>query len=87
MKSEYKNIGDKGDCVIEECSEVIQAIIKIKRFGWLNHHPDRPHSDNLTELLDEIEDLIQCIGEYKYYIMHNILPNIEGTYDLPRHNH
>jgi len=54
---EYKDIGDPADRIIEECSEVLKAVIKGKRFGWKNHHPDRPESNNLSELYREVMDL------------------------------
>jgi len=61
----YKNIGDVEDRVIEECSEVIQAICKIKRFGVFSYHPNRPQTNNFIELLEEIEDLENVLSEYK----------------------
>ena len=37
MDERFVNIGKAEDKVIEECAEVIQAIVKIKRFGLNNH--------------------------------------------------
>lgn len=51
------------DKVIEECSEVIQAVCKVKRFGWFNYHPDRPESNNLDELRQEMDDAIEAFAK------------------------
>ena len=59
----YKNIGDPADRIVEECGEILQAVGKGKRFGWKNYHPDRPNSNNLQELSDEINDLIQAFND------------------------
>ncbi len=47
--------------VVEECAEVIQAAMKIQRFGWANGHPDKLGHNNTEELLGEISDLKQAI--------------------------
>lgn len=49
--------------LIEECSEVIQAATKIKRFGENNHHPERPERKNIHELFDEISDVFKVVEE------------------------
>lgn len=41
----------------EECSEIQQAISKSIRFGLDNYHPDRPHTCNAQELLNEYYQL------------------------------
>lgn len=43
----------------EECAEVIQAISKIFRFGYLARHPDE-HFSNRQRLEEELGDL-QCM--------------------------
>lgn len=52
--TEYGNVEDR---LIEECSELIQALCKAKRFGFDSHHPDRPQNTNLTEIRGEIMDV------------------------------
>lgn len=52
------------DRLIEECSEVIQAATKIKRFGLNNWHPDTKRK-NSDHLLDEIMDLGMVIEEVR----------------------
>ena len=62
----YKHIGDPFDCLAEECAEVIQVLMKIKRFGIHNTHPDFPKAFNNAEaLLDEMKDVEQRIAEVR----------------------
>ena len=69
MNKKYIDIGELDDKVIEECSEVIKAICKIKRFGLLNHHPNFPDKNNLTDVLDEISDLRYALDRYEEYLL------------------
>lgn len=41
----------------EECSEVIQAVSKVIRFGWGSKHPERTKT-NREELEEELGDLL-----------------------------
>lgn len=68
MDARYVNIGLPEDKVIEECAEVIQAITKIKRFGLMNYHPDRPESNNKSEVLEEMKDLRAALDRYEEYL-------------------
>lgn len=62
----YKNVGTIETRVIEECSELIQILCKVQRFGWLNWHPDDlKKTSNLILVGDEIRDLIMAIVELK----------------------
>ena len=45
------------DITQEECAEVIQAISKIRRFGYLSKHPDSTQT-NRQHLEEEIGDLM-----------------------------
>jgi len=65
MNNRYQLIGKREDKVIEECSEVIQAIVKIKNFGLFNYHPARPESSNRIEVLGEIADLRLALNQYE----------------------
>jgi len=65
MDTRYVNIGLPEDKVIEECAEVIQAITKIKRFGLMSYHPDRPESNNKIEVLAEMKDLCAALDRYE----------------------
>jgi hypothetical protein len=52
------NIAEAMDLVQEECSEIIQIISKIRRFGFDSHHPDDPLKTSNQQLLEqEIADL------------------------------
>lgn len=41
----------------EECAEVIQAVSKIRRFGWDSYHPNDPQKTNRVLLEDEVGDV------------------------------
>ena len=45
------------DITQEECAEVIQAISKIRRFGWLSKHPTSSQT-NRQHLEEEVGDLV-----------------------------
>ena len=60
----YKAIGSIEDKVIEECSELIKAICKAKRFGLENFHPDHPERKNWEDILEEIDDVRDRVHEY-----------------------
>lgn len=63
---DYKNIGGIEDRTIEECSELIQIICKIKRFGPTNYHPgDTGRVPNWFLALREIADVEECISELR----------------------
>jgi hypothetical protein len=72
MNEEFSKIGKIEDKVIEECSEVIQAICKINRFGLFNYHPDRPETNNLFEALNEIEDAERVLAQYKTQLLEEL---------------
>ena len=65
MHEKYAKIGTTEDKAIEECAELIKAVMKARRFGMLNHHPDRPEQTNLQEILGEIEDVLRSVAEYE----------------------
>jgi len=61
---QHKHIGDPFDCLAEECAEVIQVLMKLKRFGMFNHHPDKPKFyDNKMALQDEMKDVADRIAQ------------------------
>ena len=57
----YKDIGSPTTKVIEECSELIQALCKADRFGWFNFHPSRPESNNMDDVKREMDDVVEAI--------------------------
>ena len=60
---EYENIGDPITKLIEECSEVIHILCKIKRFGYNNFNPDDKNKTPNHRLLElEMFDLNTAYG-------------------------
>ncbi len=57
---DFKHIGSPSIKVIEECSELIKAVCKAERFGFLNHHPDRPEKTNRDEIRAEMDDVVEA---------------------------
>lgn len=55
----YKHIGRPSIRVIEECSELIKAVCKAERFGYLNNHPDTPNINNIDEIRSEMHDVVE----------------------------
>lgn len=48
----------------EECAEVIQAVSKVKRFGWDNSYGDGPtNREHLTEEIGDLLAMIELIAE------------------------
>jgi hypothetical protein len=48
--------------VIEECSELIQILCKVERFGWFSFNPLVPNSENNFELTKkEMDDVVEAI--------------------------
>lgn len=65
----YRYVGSIEDRVIEECSELIQAITKANRFGLGNHHPRDPNKvTNRTHIRHEIDDVKRVLEEYLGYL-------------------
>lgn len=62
---DYAKIGPPVMWIIEECGEILQAVGKGERFGWRNHHPDIPNTDNLLALENEICDLLEAVSDLK----------------------
>ena len=53
------------DKLQEEAAEVIQSVSKIRRFGELNHHPDRD-TNNKQDLINELEDFLAILAALEY---------------------
>lgn len=61
---------------MEECSEIIQVLSKIMRFGLYNNHPDRPSETNKDDLIKEYYQF-QAVME-KIFFENQIKPsNVE----------
>jgi hypothetical protein len=51
------------DNIVEESSEVIQAVCKLRKFGAQSHHPDRT-TTNTEDLLAEYEQVRAAMIEF-----------------------
>ncbi len=70
MDSKYKHIGSNFERTIEECSELIQEICKLTRFGFYNYHPeDIQKTPNYKRVLKEIEDVEKACKELKEWLI------------------
>ena len=63
MDKRYAHIGSVEDRVIEECSELIQAICKSTRFGLDTSRCDDLKRTNRKDILYEIADVRRVIDE------------------------
>jgi len=63
----YINIGRPETKLIEECSELIQALCKCERFGWDNFNP-KDGVYNFDRVMSEIDDVELAIKNLKKYI-------------------
>ena len=61
---QYSHIGALDDKVIEECSELIKAICKAKRFGIDDFHPAKL-TTNRMQILAEMKDVEERIAAYR----------------------
>ena len=68
MNEKYVNIGTPEDQLIEECAELIQAIMKARRFGYFNTHPDTG-TTNLDLIKREMDDVVQRLTNYEKMLM------------------
>lgn len=64
---DYAHIGSPDVRCIEECGELIQAIVKAQRFGLHATHPVTGVS-NHTRILDEMLDVCTTINELVKYM-------------------
>lgn len=56
----YIDIGRPETKLIEECGELLQALSKAERFGWFNHHPEKPEITNLEQVKREMDDVVEA---------------------------
>lgn len=77
----YEHIGKIEDRVIEECSELIKAICKAKRFGWSNYHPKYdsincilPKRSNLDRVAEECADTLKNTKELLHALASGYIP-------------
>ncbi len=69
MDQKYWDTGTPPEQLIEECSEVIQAVCKGLRFGWHNYHPnDTNKTPNYDLVFNELNDLEKRMYEFKRWM-------------------
>ena len=74
---DYEKIGTPEDKVIEECAELIKAIMKARRFGYFNRPPNLIESkfqftrsdNNMDAIRREMDDVIKKFNEYEKHLM------------------
>ena len=64
MHQHFVKFGTPPIKLIEECSEVIQALCKAERFGLDNYHPETKIT-NRDAVKNEISDLLLAIKNYQ----------------------
>jgi len=64
MHEHYVKFGTPATKLIEECSEVIQALCKAERFGLDSRHPETKVA-NRDAIASEIGDLLLAIENYR----------------------
>lgn len=79
---DYEMIGTPEDKVIEEAAELIQAIMKARRFGYFNFNPLSVNkTTNILSIQNEMYDVEMKLREYKRYLRNILLENcrkVEG---------
>ena len=66
---EFVHIGSIEDKVVEECAELIKAIMKAKRFGYFNHNPlVTPLTKNIDNIISEMIDVRDRLKEYDNFL-------------------
>lgn len=67
MNKKYIKYGTPFVKLAEECSEVIQACMKIERFGLNNYHPTSKIT-NIAMIESEMADVIRSIKNVRKFI-------------------
>lgn len=65
---QYQDIGSPVMRVIEECSELTQALCKADRFGWFNFHPERSNETNLDDVRREMDDVLEAMNKLDIHL-------------------
>ena len=76
----YVNIGTPAIRIAEERGEILQAVGKGERFGWRNHHPDTPNTDNLLALENEVCDLLRTVTDLKISVQQKDSADNDGRH-------
>ena len=60
----YQHIGTKEAKVIEECAALLQALMKVDRFGWDSTHPTTG-AHNKQRVIEEMDDLVLAMDNLR----------------------
>lgn len=69
MDDRFKHQGFVEDRLVEECSELIKAIMKAKRFGWHSRWSIPDGETNLDAICREIDDVRRGMQEMQMYML------------------
>lgn len=71
---------------IEECAELIQALIKVERFGWFNYHPldvDRTTNMELVRReADDVRNALDRLDNHMRDVAYNHYNREDRTYEI-----
>lgn len=93
MSEHFNNLtpaqAERFDMLAEECAEVIQACMKIKRHGMKSYHPDTGVG-NMTSLMKEIWDVqavARAIGRSDFHLLGDATDMDEAWAKKLRYSH
>lgn len=68
--SDNDTLEQRIDKIIEEAAEVIQIVLKMKRFGPFSYHPNDPEKKSNIQLLSsEVDDVVHALKRISDFIL------------------
>jgi len=88
MHAKYCMVGDVKDRMQEECAELIHALSKVKRFGWIGHEDKMATGvTNIDDVEAEIKDVEYVLAELKREILDKRITERVVTITDENHEH